>query len=580
MHDGVRFFLYDLTLITRFQHHKRGYELLQRKVRETETLAALILVHESTTEPPNSPAQSLAVICSVTPHPTLCFTSINNNNCLQLVLLVTSVMAIVDHFPILSSLDKNPKNAKNPKNPNSSSVMNVIPSISGLADTGVHSVKLLDHLEAVSSPEVPILTPEGSPCHESVKLKWAEVVAPPSSTSSSSHMNLSYYPPQLRDAKVVVCPPQEVIDLGSELWTDCVVGYFLDKKVPFPIVKNIIMRIWEKFGISDVLANDQGFFFFKFSKADAYRTVMKAGPWLIAGKLLILKPWEPQMVLTKEKLNDLTEKGKRLSFAKICVEINVDSPLLDVVEVEYANGASAFINVKYPWKPSCCSECHVFGHTEASHKVKVAEDGGPKTAPATFRQAHLSPKKTFRSPAVDFLMPQGNTVVMTNGVASDLVVKGRGMAPCPSPTRNGSCFPAIEMVLESTALEDGISVPAIEMAPVSPLLEECSASSDLVPLVTKKAKGKDVMGSTARIILAWDSLVLTVNILAFSSQMVLAKVTSVEWNKDFIVSVIYGANGIRDRRQLWAELRTAKFSIGNAAWVQLSDFNIVRKPTE
>ncbi|XP_058190906.1 uncharacterized protein LOC131308106 [Rhododendron vialii] len=142
---------------------------------------------------------------------------------------------------------------------------------------------------------------------------------------------------------------------------------------------------------------------------------MEAGPWHVAGKLLILKPWEPQMVLTKEKLStipvwvqfskiplefwteqglsyiasalgkplyadDMTEKGKRLSFAKICVEIHVDTPLLDVVEVEYANGASAFINVKYPWKPSRCSECHVFGHTEASHMVQQLAASRPTTA--------------------------------------------------------------------------------------------------------------------------------------------------------------------------------------------------------
>lgn len=56
----------------------------------------------------------------------------------------------------------------------------------------------------------------------------------------------------------------------------------------------------------------------------------------------------------------MTEKGQRLSFAKICVEIHVDTPLLDVVEVEYANGASAFVNVQYPWKPSHCSDCHIF----------------------------------------------------------------------------------------------------------------------------------------------------------------------------------------------------------------------------
>lgn len=123
-------------------------------------------------------------------------------------------------------------------------------------------------------------------------------------------------------------------------------------------------------------------------------------------------------------------------------------------------------------------------------------------------QARLSPKKTFRSPVVDLLMPQGNIVVMIDGVASDLVVKGRGMAPSPSPTKvtssntfaildsttleDGISVPAIEleMGLESTVLEDGTSVLAIEKAPISPLLEECSASSDLVPLVTKMVKGK------------------------------------------------------------------------------------------
>lgn len=78
--------------------------------------------------------------------------------------------------------------------------------------------------------------------------------------------------------------------------------------------------------------------------------------------------------------DDMTEKGKRLNFAKICVEIHVDTHLLDVVEIEYANRASAFIHVKYPWKPSRCSECHIFGHTESSYKVQHPAAGRPTTA--------------------------------------------------------------------------------------------------------------------------------------------------------------------------------------------------------
>ncbi|KAG5565555.1 hypothetical protein RHGRI_001458 [Rhododendron griersonianum] len=62
--------------------------------------------------------------------------------------------------------------------------------------------------------------------------------------------------------------------------------------------------------------------------------------------------------------------------------------------------------------------------------------------------------------------------------------------------------------------------------------------------------------------------------------MILVKVADMERGKEFYVSVIYGANGNSDRRQLWGELRNAKLSIGTAAWIQLGDYNVVRKPAE
>lgn len=157
-------------------------------------------------------------------------------------------------------------------------------------------------------------------------------------------------------------------------------GISLTRKYPCFVVQTIIKKIWKKYGIYEVLANDQGFFFFKFAQDGAHRAVIEAGPWHIAGKLLILKPWPPNG--TKERLSTipiwvqfsnvplkfwtaeglsyiasalgkplcvdaLTVKGKKISFARICVKINVDSPLLDTVEVEYANGDSTIINVMF-----------------------------------------------------------------------------------------------------------------------------------------------------------------------------------------------------------------------------------------
>lgn len=176
----------------------------------------------------------------------------------------------------------------------------------------------------------------------------------------------------------------------------------------FKLVKDIVTNIWRKFGIYDVLSNDQGFYFFKFSHGDAIRKLIEAGPWLIAGKLMILKPWRPQMSLEKEQLSkipiwvqfssiplefwneeglsriasalgvplyadDMTENCQRLSFARICVEVDVSTELLASVEVVNAAGVSCEIPVKYSWKPTKCSFCKVFGHSDARCSKKAAE---------------------------------------------------------------------------------------------------------------------------------------------------------------------------------------------------------------
>lgn len=60
------------------------------------------------------------------------------------------------------------------------------------------------------------------------------------------------------------------------------------------------MKIWDKFGISD-----SGFFFFVFAHDGDLFKVLEAGPWLIGGKLLVLKKWQPHMALIKEQLQSV-----------------------------------------------------------------------------------------------------------------------------------------------------------------------------------------------------------------------------------------------------------------------------------
>lgn len=89
-----------------------------------------------------------------------------------------------------------------------------------------------------------------------------------------SDTSLAHMSPCVLNDKLLVNPPLEVENSGVSKSNDCVVGYFADKKLPFMAFKSIAGKIWGKFGLSEVLSNDKGFFIFQFDQAGAYRQVV------------------------------------------------------------------------------------------------------------------------------------------------------------------------------------------------------------------------------------------------------------------------------------------------------------------
>lgn len=60
-------------------------------------------------------------------------------------------------------------------------------------------------------------------------------------------------------------------------------------------------------------------------------------------------------------MDRLTAYGDRVSFAKVCVEIGVDS-ILPTDFLIKCEGESIEVKVEYLWKPAKCTKCQVFGH--------------------------------------------------------------------------------------------------------------------------------------------------------------------------------------------------------------------------
>ena len=91
------------------------------------------------------------------------------------------------------------------------------------------------------------------------------------------------------DGKLVVKPPAEVVVEGIDMWKRCLVGQLLDKRLPFPVVRSLVDKLWGKKEMLDISTTENGLYFFRFRDPDARDWVMESGPWHLAGRTFILR---------------------------------------------------------------------------------------------------------------------------------------------------------------------------------------------------------------------------------------------------------------------------------------------------
>jgi len=221
--------------------------------------------------------------------------------------------------------------------------------------------------------------------------------------------NLNFAPPAITDGRVTVAPPLDVFEDGRELWKSTLVGHFVGQKLPYPVVNSIAKRIWGSYGLSEVLSSDNGFFLFTFDSVDHATNLLERAPWHMANRPLVLKRWQPNMQFLKDDLVRVpiwvklynvpleywTVKGlscvtsaigvplhtdfttlfsKRLSYARVCVEIDASKTLVKEYDLRCPNGLFITISADYEWIPSRCNNCNVFGHTTAICATSKVDD--------------------------------------------------------------------------------------------------------------------------------------------------------------------------------------------------------------
>jgi hypothetical protein len=149
-----------------------------------------------------------------------------------------------------------------------------------------------------------------------------------------------------------------------------------------------------------------GLYIFQFEDGKSRDVVLEEKLWHIANRPLILRRWVPGMQLLKLSLSSVpvwiklhnlpmeywntaclghvasgvgnplcvdsvTEEQRRLAFARVLVEVDVDSDFSKKIDIIDLNEEVIKIGVEYPWLSIKCKKCSLFGH--ATHTCKKTE---------------------------------------------------------------------------------------------------------------------------------------------------------------------------------------------------------------
>ncbi|GKB44154.1 zinc knuckle CX2CX4HX4C containing protein [Tanacetum coccineum] len=203
-----------------------------------------------------------------------------------------------------------------------------------------------------------------------------------------------------------VAIPMEAVEEVCSRFSNTLYGYFIGKRLAFPLVENYVKNTWAKFGLKRTQLHED-FFMFQFNTKEGMESVMESGPWLIRGVPLILNIWNQNSELKKDAIKSAplwvklhhvpivayseiglslitTQLGKpimldsytsnmclsswgRNTYARALVEFSAEEELKDsiVIAIPLSNGKGhtlAKIEVEYEWNPPRCNTCKVFDH--------------------------------------------------------------------------------------------------------------------------------------------------------------------------------------------------------------------------
>ncbi|XP_020240070.1 uncharacterized protein LOC109818934 [Cajanus cajan] len=177
-----------------------------------------------------------------------------------------------------------------------------------------------------------------------------------------------------------------------EPWEQCLVIKLLGRDVGFLTSRDRLPALWKVQGGFELLDVSNGYFMVKFDLEADREWVMQGVPWMLFDHYLIVRPWSPEFVASATKVDSTlvwirfpglgvmfydesvlltiaSAIGKPIKvdlntlnmtwgrFARVCVEINLNEPLVGRFFLN-----DIWYNVEYEGLHLLCSSCGCYGH--------------------------------------------------------------------------------------------------------------------------------------------------------------------------------------------------------------------------
>ncbi|KAJ8420047.1 hypothetical protein Cgig2_011170 [Carnegiea gigantea] len=237
------------------------------------------------------------------------------------------------------------------------------------------------------------------------------------------------------------------------------------------------------------------------------------------------------------KTDHYTMKKTLLQYARLLIEMPLDSMFLEYIEFINDNEVLVRQQVHYEWKPIMCTHCQMLGHDILICKKK-----------GVIRQEWR---------------PEGN--------ANELPKEDSG--PIIEPYSKKRCSKSYcctslgrQKTRKTNQLLPGLLETKIKEKNINSIAVRTMPGWNWIHNFSHNPKG--------RIWIAWKPNIYNVELMSLTERMIHCYVIQLHSSKKFYISFIYGVNHESQRHVLWQDLTVITAHM-NSVWCILGDFNSV-----